>query len=322
MQMDRGDKLKDNPNIQPNPTSGPMKAIPTYALYGELSENLPPERLHCESIADRSRLYDWEIKPHRHEAFFQILHIRSGTGEAQFEGNRVAIRPPCVITVPPLCVHGFRFSRNIQGTVITIVEKYLDAILAGAPQLQSRLALPQLHRFKARSAEALRVDQLFETIVGEFGGNAAWRTAAIHASLAMALILAARSQAALDPGDPGPANRRMLHLQRFRALLDRDYRTHKSVAFYAGELGITPTQFNRVCREVLGKSALGAINARLLLEAERDLVYTFIGVKEIALSLGFSDAAYFSRFFSKHKRCTTTQFREQAHRQLRREKAG
>ena len=44
---------------------------------------------------------------------------------------------------------------------------------------------------------------------------------------------------------------------------------------------------------------LGGINAQLLLEAERDPVYTFIGVKEIALSLGFSDAAYFSCFFSK-----------------------
>jgi AraC family transcriptional activator of pobA len=298
-----------------------MQAIPTYALYGELSENLPPERLHCESIAERSRLYDWEIKPHRHEAFFQILYIGSGSGEAQFEAEQVAIRPPCVITIPPLAVHGFRFSRNIQGSVITIVDKYLDTILAGAAQLQSRLAQPQLHRFQPRSAEAARIDRLFETVVAEFGGNAPWRIAAIHASLAMALILAARSQAALDPRATAPANRKMLHLQRFRALLDRDYRTHKAVAFYAGELGITTTQLNRVCREFLGKSALGAINARLLLEAERDLVYTFIGIKEIALSLGFSDAAYFSRFFAKHKRCTPTQFRKQAQRQLKREKA-
>jgi AraC family transcriptional activator of pobA len=114
----------------------------------------------------------------------------------------------------------------------------------------------------------------------------------------------------------------MLHLQRFRALLARSFLTRKSVAFYAGEPGITPTQLNRMCREVLGKSALGAINAWLLLEAERDLVYTFIGVKEIALSLGYCDAAYFSRFFSKQKRCTPTQFREQAQRQLSREKAG
>ena len=54
-----------------------------------------------------------------------------------------------------------------------------------------------------------------------------------------------------------------LPLPRFRALVDRDYRTHKSVAFHAGELGVTSMQLNRVCREVLGKLALGAINARL-----------------------------------------------------------
>ena len=67
----------------------------------------------------------------------------------------------------------------------------------------------------------------------------------------MALILAARSQAAPDPGAAAPANRKMLHLQRFRALFDRSFCTHKPVAFYAGELGITPTQFNRVCRRRL-----------------------------------------------------------------------
>ena len=77
-----------------------------------------------------------------------------------------------------------------------------------------------------------------------------------------------------------------------------------------------------MCHEVLGRSAPGAINARLRLEAERDPVYGFVGVREIALFPGFSDAAYFSRFFSKHKRCAPTQFREQARRQLRREKAG
>ena len=322
MQMDRCDKLQDNPNMHTKPSSNPMKAIPTYALYGELTENLPPERLHCESIAERSRIYDWEIEPHRHEAFFQILYIRSGSGEARFQATPAAIKPPCVITVPPLAVHGFRFSRNIQGSVLTIVDNYLDTILAGAPRLRPYLALPQIHRFQARSSEAARIDQLFQSIVAEFGGNSPWRAAAIHANIAMALILAARLQAAREPSPTAPANRKMLHLQRFRALLDSEYRTHKSVAYYAGKLGITPTQLNRVCREVLGKSALGAINARLLLEAERDLVYTFIGVKEIALSLGFSDAGYFSRFFAKHKRCTPTRFREQAHRHFRREKMG
>jgi len=37
--------------------------------------------------------------------------------------------------------------------------------------------LPLLHRFQARSAETVRVDQLFAAIVGEFGGNASRRRA-------------------------------------------------------------------------------------------------------------------------------------------------
>lgn len=78
---------------------------------------------------------------------------------------------------------------------------------------------------------------------------------------------------------------------------------HKPVSFYAGDLGIAPTQLSRVCHEVLRRSAPGAINARFRLEAARDPVCSFIGVREIALSLGVSDAACFSRFFSKHKRC-------------------
>ena len=67
---------------------------------------------------------------------------------------------------------------------------------------------------------------------------------------------------------------------------------------------------------------LGAITARLLLEAEPDLVYTCTGVMEIALPLGFSKAANFSRFFSKHKRFAPTRFREEALRQLSRESGG
>jgi AraC family transcriptional activator of pobA len=74
----------------------------------------------------------------------------------------------------------------------------------------------------------------------------------------------------------------------------------KSVSFYAGDLGVARTQINRVCHAVSGRSAPGAINARLRHEAARDPVYSLIDVREIALSLGFSDAACFSRFFSKH----------------------
>jgi AraC family transcriptional activator of pobA len=71
-----------------------------------------------------------------------------------------------------------------------------------------------------------------------------------------------------------------------------------------------------VCREVLRTSALGAVHERLLLEAKRDLAYAQLSVKEIALTLGFADAAYFTRFFTRHTGLSPRRFRDLARRQL------
>ncbi|TXI10768.1 MAG: AraC family transcriptional regulator, partial [Rhizobium sp.] len=48
--------------------------VPTYELYGENSGGNPDFWLHCETISSRSSLHHWEIRPHRHDNFFQILY--------------------------------------------------------------------------------------------------------------------------------------------------------------------------------------------------------------------------------------------------------
>jgi AraC family transcriptional activator of pobA len=72
-----------------SPASSPRAAValPSFQLYGEPDRPMEAERLHVETISSRSRLHDWEIRPHRHEAMFQILHIASGRAEAQVDGQ-------------------------------------------------------------------------------------------------------------------------------------------------------------------------------------------------------------------------------------------
>jgi AraC family transcriptional activator of pobA len=64
-------------------------------------------------------------------------------------------------------------------------------------------------------------------------------------------------------------------------------------------LGITTTQLNRLCRRHLRCSALDVLHQRLLLEAKRELRYTALQVRQISDGLGFSDPAYFTRFFRR-----------------------
>jgi AraC family transcriptional activator of pobA len=104
-----------------------------------------------------------------------------------------------------------------------------------------------------------------------------------------------------------------MHLERYRELVDASYRTQPPLSALALQLGITPTQLNRVCRQLTGRPALALLHARVLLEAQRDLAYTTLSIKQIALGLGFGDAGYFTRFFQRLSGRTPTQWRGQAY---------
>jgi AraC family transcriptional activator of pobA len=52
-------------------------------------------------------------------------------------------------------------------------------------------------------------------------------------------------------------------------------------------------------RRIAQKSALELIHERLLLEAKRNLIYTSTSISELSYAIGFSDPAYFTRFFKK-----------------------
>jgi AraC family transcriptional activator of pobA len=81
---------------------------------------------------------------------------------------------------------------------------------------------------------------------------------------------------------------------------------------YASQLGITPGQLTRLCRDALGMSSLEVIHSRLIHEAQRDLVYTAVSVRQLADGLGFADEAYFGRFFRKQTGLTPREFRARA----------
>ena len=278
-------------------------------LYGESQGPEFGDLLHCESVAQRSRLHDWEIRPHRHESLFQILVIRSGHVRARLDADDLELEGPCAITVPALTAHGFGFSTDVDGVVFTVVEQHLQGLFAGDPAWGQAVlglrawALPD--PAVASAADALQLD---------FQRHDRWRAQAVDSALRRLLLELARS-APPEPAVPGDAPPRAVqHVQRLRALVDAQFRGQPSLSALAGEVGVTPTQLNRVCHQVLGHSALGVLHTRVLLEAQRDLAYTSMSIKQVALGLGFSDAGYFTRFFQRLTGHTPSAWRAAASR--------
>ncbi|WP_454849216.1 helix-turn-helix domain-containing protein [Rhizobium binxianense] len=275
-----------------------MRSVPTYELYGENTGRKPDFWLHCETIPSRSSLHHWEIRLHRHESFFQILYIDAGSGDAIFGETVHAFRPPAVVTVPPRFNHGFRFSRDIDGFVTTVLSSHLRHLPGRRSRLGAWLAAPHLTLLDRENPDAAYVAQTLKRLGEEFENRRSGRNDLLEAYLASALQLTARLSDS-ESGGRGPADGNERRMEMLHGLIQRHFRSHEPASFYAGELGISPTHLNRIARAMTGQSARELIARKLLDEAKRELVFTFDSAQEIAYRLGFADPAYFSRFFLK-----------------------
>ncbi|QJW83883.1 helix-turn-helix domain-containing protein [Ramlibacter terrae] len=139
---------------------------------------------------------------------------------------------------------------------------------------------------------------LFARLAAEFRAQQAGRA---HALLACATLLAV--QMLRLRGEQFERERlqgaRDTLVQRYAAPVEQHFRAHRPLAFYADALGVTADHLSRTCRNVARQSALQLLHERVLLEARRLLAYTPMPVTEIAAQLGYDDAAYFSKFFSR-----------------------
>jgi len=285
------------------------RPIPTYELYGE--EDAAGSRfwVHCETIPARSALHHWEIGLHRHEQYFQILLITGGSGDAVFGSEIVRFEPNSVVTVPPAVGHGFRFSPDIDGYVFTFLASRLPVRPGEPGALGHFLSTPQVTRLEPGVEDGALIQTCLQRVAREWEGRLSGRTVLMETGLATALALTARI-ATQELSEADPANDNDRRIEAFSTLLHREIRNHRPATFYATALGITPTHLNRVLKAKTGFGTQELIARRLIEEAQRELIFTPGSVKEVAFRLGFSDPAYFSRFFSRQTGSTPREWRE------------
>jgi AraC-like DNA-binding protein len=98
-------------------------------------------------------------------------------------------------------------------------------------------------------------------------------------------------------------------VNRFKIILQRDYKTSKKVSHYASELNITPRKLTEMTEYILGKTAKHVIIEKLINESKKLLSYSNYTISQIAYELGFSDEGNFTNFFKKHTQKNPSEMR-------------
>jgi AraC family transcriptional activator of pobA len=274
-------------------------AIQSYNLFGETRD--VPDVVHCETIAARSMLHDWELEPHRHARLHQVLLIARGGGQITIEGQSHRLRPMHLVNVPTGQVHGFSFRPGTDGWVMTFVAEILDQVLVPSEGLARMLGKVAV----LRGTPLIR--KVVTDISAEFGARHYARAHVLRSLSAMLLGLVARSLA--DERGSGIHARSADVVRRFEQLLDAHFLDHWPVGRYAEALKVTPTHLTRLMRETYGCPASHMIRDRMVREARRHLVYTNLSISQIAYALRFDDPAYFTRTFTQATGLSPRDFR-------------
>jgi AraC family transcriptional activator of pobA len=216
------------------------------------------------------------------------------------------VRQATLQFLPPLAVHGFRFSENVEGYVVTLAAPWINQLRAQAGMGQDLFSAPIC---LPAGDERGYLYSLFSALQREYEGPQPGRELMLHALANVALVwLGRRIQQSRAAGQAPERGREVL--TRFQQQVEACFREQPSVEALAHRVGVSVPLLNSLCRRLAGQSPLQIIHQRLLLEAKRNLTYTTMTVNQIADALGFADPAYFSRFFRRLNGDSPRAFRE------------
>jgi AraC family transcriptional activator of pobA len=265
--------------------------------------------VHIELIETRSRRYDWHIGIHTHAGLFQVLFLFGGRVAATLGDQTVELEGPVALTIHPSLAHGFAFSEEAYGYVLTIDQNMLFAAAGQDGSLFTALFVePLAISLGALPAERGRIEALLQQLIAESVSPRHGHTLMLDWLARCILLMLARVQAERRIAEK--SGRKDFELfSRFRVEVERHYKDQWRVDQYAGVLRVAPVRLNRLCLKIAGKTAFGMTQERLILEACRKLTYVPAGVADIAYELGFQDPAYFSRLFKKLVGMTPKEYR-------------
>ena len=232
--------------------------------------------------------YSGNSFPHKHN-FYEIIWPWQGDGTHLIDFQEYSLNSRGVFFLKPDQINKFA-SKNLAGYII----EFNELFLCQEPQDRAALGkLCQLNYFQLNSELESTVKKLlvllYKEYLSEDSNSDLVRTYLKAVIINFSKVLKSANLATYDR-DTG----RIYHINK---LLEENFMTHKNVKFYADSLALTPKRLNEILKLKTGKTMTELIHNRLDIEARRELTFSQLSVKDIALKLGFDDPYYFSRFF-------------------------
>ncbi|WP_269234747.1 helix-turn-helix domain-containing protein [Flavobacterium flavigenum] len=284
-----------------------MKKYPVYSV-----ENFSCNDIHREfyvnTFKEHLKSHSFIEEPHRHDSYLMVF-FTNGSGIHEIDFDRFEIKKGSLFVLQPGQMHHWSLSDDIEGFVI-IFSQELYNLYFGQKKINDYNFYHSIHNrpeMLFETAELPKILPYFNLLIEE---NSRQRNLQLDKMLNLLDCIHIEISRKYGETYSHKTHSYNIKISAFEKLLEEYFKEEKSPSFYADKLNITLKHLNRICNEILQKTATDVIMDRVILEIKRMLTDKQLAVNEIASAVGYDDYSYFSRVFKKQTGISPTAFRE------------
>ncbi|WP_165225160.1 AraC family transcriptional regulator [Affinirhizobium pseudoryzae] len=239
-----------------------------------------------------------------------VLLLRSGRATLSFDGEELRMEAPALVLMPPAEHRRLTVQAGARGDLLSASGEQLSSALGDEPEtpalrttLSSLTLAPDIER-----PLLTRLETLVSLLADEQDEDRPASNMATDALLRLLCLSLWRVAGRFD-ANPGVNGDGLTILQRFRQVVEAEFRRHRPIRYYAERLGITTDRLHAIATRHLQRSPLDLVHDRLLQEALQRLERSPASIQAISDSLNFKDPAHFSRFVKRRTGQAPAQYR-------------
>lgn len=270
---------------------------------------------YMPKLFDESEIDD--CMAHLH-SFYEILWFQEGEGRHTIDFMEYNVSPNTIFFISPGQIHHFDRKDGYKGVAIRMCNDIMKDNSSGTSGIGNMFlkynafhAYDSLPYYKVDKNTASILLPLVQEMDEESHRYGELGNIDILKSLLCIFISKIERYGTHEDVDVLDTRRpsHQLFIQ-FRRMLDKEYSNLHTVQDYAERLNVAIRTLHKSVNECSGKTPLGLINDRIILEAKRMVRYTDMMIKEIAAELGFEDPSYFVKLFKRQTGHLPSDFRE------------
>lgn len=289
--------------------------IPNIILGQDYDRRYLDALIHYDVLQNLAAFYGRDMPVHRHAQYVQIHYVDHGRIDFHIDDKVYEVIGPSCFFTPASTPHSFRTDPSARGHVLTIHQSLVWQLMQDNVSREINTSLTEaicLERDRLPDEQKTLwrlLARILEDIQLEWSGNQAAKELALKSLVRLLLIHLARlSFKRLASRTVNNEDLRLFH--RFTEMIEEHYQKQWHLPRYTMEMAISESRLNQTCQRIANRSPKKLIHDRVIQESKRLLIFSNHSSNEICYQLGFSDPAYFSRFFKKHTGMTTQQFRK------------